>query len=58
MKMTPEEHNDLMVYLDKLMSQAMCVRPGYDWFMKSNYMALVNNTFSELIILDVLEAGL
>lgn len=56
--MTQEEHDDFMVYLNELMGQAMKVRFSYDWFMDSEYMKLVNDTFSELLAMDAIEAGL
>lgn len=56
--MTQEEHADLMVYLGELLRQTMKARPSHDWFMQSSYMKLVNDTFSDLIVIDAEEAGL
>jgi hypothetical protein len=53
--MKEKEHQELLVYLEELMSQAMSVRYSYDWFMKSDYMKLVNDTFSELVSNDALD---
>jgi hypothetical protein len=56
--MNEKEHQEFMVYLEELLSQSMKIRYSYDWFMKSKYMKLVNDTFSELLVNDALEVGL
>lgn len=56
--MDTEDHEDLMVYLNELIAIASKIRYKYEWFMESKYMKLVNDTLTELIILDVEKAGI
>jgi len=56
--MSQQDHEDLEVYLEELIRQAMRVRYSYEWFMKSEYMKLCDETLAELLCMDALEAGL
>lgn len=54
-QLTQTEHNELLVYLEKLISDGMESTYGHADFMKRPSLKLANSTFSDLISNDVLE---
>ena len=56
--MTEKEHQELMIWLEAFLSIAMSKVWGHDRFMFYPYLKLVNDTFSELLVNDAIEAGI
>ena len=52
--MTEEEHQELMKYLEEFLSIAMSKIWSYDRFIYYPYLKLCNDTFSDLLVDEVL----
>lgn len=59
-KITEEEHQELLTYLEEIISIATQEKGyyGYEHFMGTPSLKIINDTFSELVVDDVIEAGI
>lgn len=56
--MTKQENQELLGYLEEFLHIATNKIYGYEWFMSYPYLKLCNDTFSELLLIDLTADGL